>query len=195
MAIFYSHNSSLRRSTKALSFATQVKLIATIVSMFGLFIDIKEDSSSEVEEWNMADFEIYNVLMLMRLLQSLLGMGLSRDESTSSTFVCTKIAFFLLIYLICTTVVFMTAEKRAKRGAADDRERDPGLPGRGAARLGHVADATMPHYVRQVLQKEQRGFHALQGAASLMSDERNLVMDDSPNHTTKYSQQIYQKTH
>ena len=44
MAIVYSHNSRLRRATKALSLATQVMLIATIVSMFGLFSDSNEGS-------------------------------------------------------------------------------------------------------------------------------------------------------
>ena len=75
--------------------------------------------------------------------------------------------------------------QRVKRGTADDRGLDTGLPGRRAARLGHAADATVPHYVRQELQKAQRSFHALQGAASLMDDGRHLVMNYSPTITAK----------
>ena len=62
----------------------------------------------------LAAFEIFGVFVLMRLIQFLLGMGLSRGENTSTTFVCATVTLFFLIYIICTSVVFMTADRESK---------------------------------------------------------------------------------
>ena len=61
-AVCYSHNSKLGRATKALSLATQVMLVATIVSMFGLF-----GSETGEESWRLAGYEIFAVFCLMRM--------------------------------------------------------------------------------------------------------------------------------
>ena len=85
--------------------ATQVMLLATIVSMIGLF--------SNDEQWKLAVHEIVAVFFLMRFFQFLLGIGLARGENTSKSFICATISLFVVIYLICTTIVFNTAERES----------------------------------------------------------------------------------
>jgi len=49
----------------------------------------------------------------MRLFQFLLGMGLTRGENTSKSFKCATMTLFIVIYLICTAIVFNTAERES----------------------------------------------------------------------------------
>ena len=72
-------------------------LVATIVSMFGLFGSQEADE----ESWKLAAVEVFAVFFIMRLLQFLLGIGLARGENRSRTFVCVTVTLFVLIYLIC----------------------------------------------------------------------------------------------
>ena len=81
-------------------------LIATIVSMIGLF--------SKDESWKqLVAHQIVAVFFLMRVFQFLLGIGLSRGENTSKSFTCATIVLFAVIYLICTAIVFKTAERES----------------------------------------------------------------------------------
>ena len=83
-------------------------LVATIVSMFGLF-----GSKSEDESWRLAGYEVFAIFCLMRIFQFLLGIGLTRSENTSKVFVCAAVTLFIVIYLICTAIVFNTAERES----------------------------------------------------------------------------------
>lgn len=106
VSICFTHNARLGRATKAFSLATQVMLLATIVSMIGLF--------SQDESWRLASYEFVAVFFLMRFFQFLLGTGLSRGENTSKSFVCASVTLFTVIYLICTAIVFNTAERESE---------------------------------------------------------------------------------
>ena len=83
-------------------------LVATIVSMFNLF-----SKNDQNESWRLASHEILAVFLLMRLFQFLLGMGLTRGENTSKSFVCATMTLFIVVYLICTAIVFSTAERES----------------------------------------------------------------------------------
>ena len=85
-------------------------LVTTIVSMFGLF-DMKDENDDE--SWRVGSHEIVAVFLLMRLFQFLLGMGLTRGETTSKSFICATVSLFIVVYLICTAIVFNTVERES----------------------------------------------------------------------------------
>lgn len=59
LAIWYSHNPKLGRAAKSLNWATQVMLMATIVTMFGLF--------AENDDWKLSGPEYGAAFLLMRV--------------------------------------------------------------------------------------------------------------------------------
>ena len=81
-------------------------LVATIVSIFSLFS--KDD---EQREWSLAGHEILAAFLFMRLFQFLLGLGLTRGQNTSRTFVCATVTLFIAIYFLCSMIVIATAGK------------------------------------------------------------------------------------
>lgn len=101
----YSHNPKLGRAAKALNMATQVMVCATIVSMMGLY------EAESKRDWSLSGTEVGAVFLLMRLVQGLLGLGMSRNESTSRGFAWATSFLCVVVYLVCTSIVYQIADR------------------------------------------------------------------------------------
>ena len=88
-AVFLSHNVDVKRALTALSLTTQIMLVATIVCLL-------EDNGSI----------ILIAFLLMRILQFIIGLLLTRDGNTSKSYICITETVLFIIYIVATMVVF-----------------------------------------------------------------------------------------
>ena len=104
MGVCYSHTPKLGRAAKSLNLCTQVMLMATIVTLYGLF----------GSNWKLNGGDYIAVFILMRLFQALFGFGMMRSESTGKGFVCASTTLFLVVYFICGVIVYNVPEREER---------------------------------------------------------------------------------
>ena len=80
--------------------------LGTIVTLLGLF----KNNSNDNDDWHMSAPEFLFVFLAMRLVQYLLGLAMARDKKTSKGFICATNFLLFVIYWVCGSVVYWTAE-------------------------------------------------------------------------------------
>ena len=81
--------------------------LGTIVTLFGLF--------ENDDEWKLSLPEAGLTFLAMRLIQYLLGMALARDRRTSKWFICASNFLLFVVYWVCGSVVYWTAESQERK--------------------------------------------------------------------------------